>query len=374
MKHHRPHFEMHSPHWWPENEPWPPLPHRSRAMRKRFARRVGFGFFLAIFGLTAMIVLTAGLVARSLGYLRIPHPDNGFVPVMIAVFLLGTGTLLIAGRRLQSLSQPFGDMLETANRVASGDYTVRVKVQGPAEMRSLAQAFNDMISRLEATNAHRQDLMADLTHELRTPLTVIQGNIEGMLDGVYPADQVHLKSILEETNQLSRLVDDLRTLALAESGTLPLLKEPTDLALLIGETAASFRTDADAAGVALILEIPGNPPSLNLDPHRIRQVLSNLLANALRYTPSGATIRINFKMSGPVDRQEAHITIQDSGTGIPPEDLPYIFDRFYKARDSGGMGLGLSIARKLIEAHGGTIKAESLPGQGTTMRILLPND
>ena len=343
-------------------------------MRKRFARRVGFGFFLAIFGLTAMIVLTAGLVARSLGYLRIPHPDNGFVPVMIAVFLLGTGTLLIAGRRLQSLSQPFGDMLETANRVASGDYTVRVKVQGPAEMRSLAQAFNDMISRLEATNAHRQDLMADLTHELRTPLTVIQGNIEGMLDGVYPADQVHLKSILEETNQLSRLVDDLRTLALAESGTLPLLKEPTDLALLIGETAASFRTDADAAGVALILEIPGNPPSLNLDPHRIRQVLSNLLANALRYTPSGATIRINFKMSGPVDRQEAHITIQDSGTGIPPEDLPYIFDRFYKARDSGGMGLGLSIARKLIEAHGGTIKAESLPGQGTTMRILLPND
>lgn len=374
MKHHRPHFDMRSPHWWPENEPWPPLPSHSRVMRKRFARRVGFGFLLAIIGLTAVIVLITGLVARALGYIHIQHPDNNFVPAVVVVFLLGMGSLLVAGRRLRSFSRPFGDLLETANRVASGDYSVRVKVQGPVEMRSLARAFNDMISRLEATNAHRRDLMADVTHELRTPLTVIQGNIEGILDGVYPADEEHLRSILEETNQLSRLVDDLRTLALAESGTLALLKEPTDLAVLIGETAAAFRAEADAAGVDLILNMPEDIPPLDVDPRRIRQVLANLLGNALRYTPSGGNIQIRCGRSGSADHRETHITVQDSGTGIPPEDLPYIFDRFYKARDSGGMGLGLSIARKLIEAHGGTISADSPSGQGTTIRIALPED
>ena len=374
MKHHRPHFDRQRPHWWPENEPWPPLPSHSRAMRKRFARRFGFVFFLTIIGLTTIFVLGAGLIARWFGYLRIPHPENGIVPLAAAVFLLGLGTLLVAGRRLRSLSQPFGDLLETSNRVASGDYTARVKVHGPSEMRSLARAFNDMVSQLETTNTQRQDLMADLTHELRTPLTVIQGNIEGMLDGVYPADEKHLKTILEETNLLARLIDDLRTLALAESGALNLLKEPTDLVVLVGETAAAFRAEADAAGVILSIETPDAAPPLELDPNRIRQVLSNLLANALRYTPSGGSIQVRFYLTGPADHQEAQITVQDNGTGISPEDLPYIFDRFYKARGSGGMGLGLSIARKLVEAHGGTISADSQPNQGTTIRISMPID
>jgi signal transduction histidine kinase len=270
------------------------------------------------------------------------------------------------------MSRPFGDLLEKANRVANGDYSVRVNERGPSEIRSLARAFNDMVSRLEATNAQRQNFMADVTHELRTPLTIIQGNIEGMLDGVYPADEDHLTSILEETELLSRLVDDLRTLALAESGALHLAKEPTDLAVLLGETTAAFRAEADAAGVEMILETPDNAPLLDLDPGRMRQVLSNLLANALRYTPAKGSIQVDFTLTGPAEEQIARIVVEDNGAGIPPEDLPHIFDRFYKAADSGGMGLGLSIAKKVIEAHGGTINADSMPEQGTAIRIDLP--
>ena len=212
--------------------------------------------------------------------------------------------------------------------------------------------------------------LADVTHELRTPLTVIQGNLEGMLDGVYPPDPAHLTALLEETQLLARLVDDLRTLALAESGALLLKKEPVDLAVLIHETAAGFRPQADAAQVTLEVEGSGDPPLLNLDPERMRQVLHNLLANALRYTPPGGSIRLRYEILAQ-DRQ-ALITLQDSGSGIPPEDLPHIFDRFYKTRDSTGMGLGLPIARNLVEAHGGTITAQSLSGQGTRLQISLP--
>jgi len=229
-----------------------------------------------------------------------------------------------------------------------------------------------MASRLQVTDEQRRNLLADVTHELRTPLTVIQGNLEGMLDGVYAADEAHLKSLLEETQILSRLVDDLRTLALAESGALQLKKEPTDLVALIGETTAGFRAQADAAGVALGVEVMADALLLDLDPERMHEVLSNLIANALRYTPRGGIISVRLGRTHADGEQRTLVTIADSGPGITAEDLPHVFDRFYKARDSGGMGLGLSIAKHLTEAHGGTLDAESDPGQGTTMRITLP--
>ena len=236
------------------------------------------------------------------------------------------------------------------------------------ELRSLAHAFNNMAARLRITDEQRRELLADVTHELRTPLTVVQGNLEGMLDGVYPADEANLRSLLDEMNILARLVEDLRTLALAESGALQLKKEPTDLGMLVRDTAAAFLTQANEARVSLNVEPANDLPWLEMDPGRIRQVLSNLLANALRYTPAGGTISVRYWQA----EKRALFEVQDSGPGISAEELPHVFERFYKSTDSGGMGLGLAIARHLVEAHSGTIIAESEPGQGTTMRIDLP--
>ncbi len=244
--------------------------------------------------------------------------------------------------------------------------------RGPSELRALARAFNGMAERLQLTEEQRRDLMADITHELRTPLTVIQGNLEGFLDGVYSPDEARLKSLLEETQILARLVEDLRTLALAESGALQLKKEPTDLAVLLGETISAFRTQADAAGVTIDLQAMNGAEAFNLDPERIRQVLSNLIANALRYTPREGAIHVRYKIAQSEDGKYAEIIVEDTGVGIAPDVLPHIFNRFYKSRDSSGTGLGLPIARHLVEAHGGKITAESQPGQGTTMRISLP--
>jgi signal transduction histidine kinase len=226
-----------------------------------------------------------------------------------------------------------------------------------------------MAARLQASDQARRAMLADVTHELRTPLTVIQGNLEGLLDGVYPRDDAHLQPILDETRVLSRLIDDLRTLALAESGALQLQKEPTDLALLIGETVASLRAQATASGVALNTEIAPNVPMLNLDPARIRQVLENLITNALRYTSGGGKISVQLAVNS---EQSTVVTVSDTGKGIAPEELPHIFDRFYKSRDSRGTGLGLAIAKNLIAAHGGEISAQSELGKGTTIRFGLP--
>jgi signal transduction histidine kinase len=269
---------------------------------------------------------------------------------------------------LRRLVTPVNDLLKAADRVGQGDYSVRVQEKGPREVRSLARAFNTMASRLHITDEQRRNLLADVTHELRTPLTVMQGNLEGMLDGVYPADETNLRSVLEEMNNLSRLVEDLRTLALAESGALQLKKEPTDLAMLVRDTGMAFQAQMDKAGVSLTVETADDLPWLDLDPGRLRQVLSNLLANALRYTLAGGTVSIRYRQADG----QARLEVQDTGPGIPADELPHVFERFYKSADSGGMGLGLAIARHLVEAHGGTITAGSAPGTGTTMRITLP--
>jgi signal transduction histidine kinase len=334
-----------------------------------FFRRVGclFGLF-NLLGLVVLVGIIA-LLARGLGLVNFPFAPGqwqvpievGFIPFVILVLVLG-------GMGLRRLVVPLDDLLKAADRVGQGDYSVRVQEKGPREVRSLARAFNNMASRLHITDEQRRELLADVTHELRTPLTVVQGNLEGMLDGVYPADEANLRSLLEETNILARLVEDLRTLALAESGALQLKKEPTDLSMLIRDTLASFKAQVDAAGVSLTVETADDLPWLDLDPVRFRQVLSNLVANALRYTPASSMICVRYWQA----EKQALLEVQDTGPGIPADELPHVFERFYKSTDSGGMGLGLAIARHLVEAHGGTITAESAPSQGTTMRITLP--
>ncbi len=207
----------------------------------------------------------------------------------------------------------------------------------------------------------RRQLMADVAHELRTPLAILQGRIEGLIDGVYPRDDARLSGLLEETQHLSRLVEDLRTLANAEAGALDLRKELVDPADLIRDAAGSFdrRIDVDA---------PDELPLIDVDPVRVREILLNLLSNAVRHTPTAGTISIHAEMQPK--RLIIHVT--DTGSGIAPEELPRIFERFHKGRDSHGSGLGLAIARTLVLAHGGEIHVASTVGEGTTVTISLP--
>jgi signal transduction histidine kinase len=226
-----------------------------------------------------------------------------------------------------------------------------------------------MAERLQANDEQRRHLLAEVTHDLRTPLTIIQGNLEGILDGVYPRDDAQLGAILDETRLLSKLIDDLRLLALAEGGALPLRQEPADLAALIDEAAASFQPQAELGEVELVVETPPDLPELELDPVRIREVLTNLIANALRYTPPRGQVCIRCDRE---DGDRVVVSVSDTGPGIPAADLPHIFDRFYKSPDSPGAGLGLAIARNFVAAHGGEISASSEIGRGTTVRFTLP--
>jgi signal transduction histidine kinase len=235
-------------------------------------------------------------------------------------------------------------------------------------VRSLARAFNAMSARLEEIEQQRQSTLADVSHELRTPLAVIQGNVEAVLDGVYPADAEHLEPILEATRVMERLIEDLRTLSLAEAHRLVLHREPTDLDALFSDVAAGYRTQAEGAGVQLIVSVAEAVPMMDVDPARLREVVANLLANALRHTPPGGSVDLAARVTGEL----VEVTVRDTGSGMTPDELGQIFDRFYRSPDSPGSGLGLAIARDLIEAHGGAINATSAPGQGTTLRFTLP--
>ncbi len=356
----------HRPPWWPENEPWPPTRRPWRGHRSPFSRRFGclFGFFNFVG--TALFLF---LVIYALNYFGVTNfVLNSFswllIPAGVAFALFTVAVMGFAAVRMRRMSVPLDEMLAASEKVAEGDYSVRVEEKGWPETRSLVHGFNAMVEKLQASDHQRRAMLADVTHELRTPLTVIQGNVEGMLDGLYPADEGQLKSILEETQLLSRLVDDLRTLALAESGTLQVKREPTELADLIRETVIGFGSRAEAASVKLETSLAETPP-VEVDPVRVREVLQNLLANALRYSPAGGTIRVCY--------DGVSISVEDDGPGIPPADLPHVFERFYKSSDSGGMGLGLSIARVLVEAHGGTIHAENRIEGGTRISFTLPS-
>ena len=323
---------------------------------------------LVFFGL---IFATSGLaVALLSGALGVGHHRG----LALGAGVLGLGLLLVgftaAGRAFRRTAIPLSDVMEAADRVASGDYRARVQERGSGEMRRLAGSFNAMAERLSANEEQRRNLLADLTHELRTPLSVIQGNLEGMLDGLYPADQGHLEPLLEETRVISRLLDDLQTLSTAEAGALKLFPEPVDPARLAEEAVAAFRSRADANGVTLEMRAAAGLPVVEVDPVRIGEVLANILSNALRHTGSGDSVIVSI---APLTvGRKVEFTVEDTGSGIAPEALPHVFERFVKGADSRGAGLGLAIARSLIEAHGGEIPAESKPGRGTKIRFVLP--
>ncbi|MFN8535302.1 MAG: ATP-binding protein [Dehalococcoidia bacterium] len=361
------------PPWWPSSEPWPPPQPAWRHHQARFIWRAALALGLLAFLAVGGCIVAFVLAAFAFDGAPPAWPRSG-APFFFFLRFVGFGLVLLvigglaAGFLLRRVSLPVGAWLEAAGRVEAGDYSARAPESGPREVRRFAEAFNAMTARLEQTDQQRRQLLADVTHELRTPLTVIQGQIEGILDGVYPADQAHLTPILEETHVLARLIDDLRTLSHAENGVLSLQREPVDLGELANECATTLRPRADLAGVRLEVNSEGALPLIEGDPVRLREVLANVIGNALRYTTSGDRVTI------AVERANGGVTVavRDTGAGIDPAVLPRIFDRFYRSSDSSGSGLGLAIARNLVQAHGGTIAADSRPGVGTTITVTFP--
>ena len=322
-----------------------------------------------LFGSIGILLLWA--LQLLLG-LSTPDGGAGGLVRVATIVVLVAGVAAVAGgiRFARRISLPLTDLVDAAGRVEAGDYTARVEElrRGPAELRGLARAFNTMTARLETDETQRRNLLADIGHELRNPLAVVQGNLEALIDGVYPADVAHLEPILDETKVLSRLVEDLRTLSLAEAGTLTLHREPTAVGVLVDDVVEPFRIRAAGARVSLVSEVAPGLPTIDVDPIRMREVVANLVDNALRYAPGGGTVRITARSVG----ERLEIAVADDGPGIPSEILPTIFDRFAKSAESRGSGLGLAIARAIVEAHGGTIAAESPAGGGTSIRISLP--
>ena len=348
---------------------------------------------------------------------------RGFVIAGLA--LIGV-MLLLAIVFAQRISRPLRRLTAAAQALADGQRDVHVRGAPMRELDDLARAFNAMASALAQADEQRRQMTADIAHELRTPLTIIKGRLEGLQDGVYSATPDQIERLLNETALLERLIEDLRVLALAEAGQLPLYPEPLDPLDLLEDAASAFAGQAAAQGVTLRVEAPHDLPAIKADPLRMAQVLANLLTNALRYTPTSGSVTLRAELAPPLERKHlasrvrrtarelaleagrgpAHpqpaggdrrpldgrssdngeplpegsrliISVSDTGQGIAAEDLPHIFERFWRAdrsraRGSGGAGLGLAIIRQIVMAHDGSIWAESAPGQGTTISLALP--
>src|SRR5438309_10584246 len=299
------------PPWWPEGEPFPP---------QRWGRRYGPPPFIRWIGCFVLAVLLVALLAGGFigamfgceGWASYSHPSFPFFlfPILVIVLIA-----IAVGGGVRRMTRPMNNLIDAARRIESGDYSAQVPEWGSQDIRSVARAFNSMSARLKAMDEQRRSFMADVTHELRTPLSVIRGQAEAITDGVYPAHAAHLAPIMDATQTMDRLVEDLRTLVLTDAGNLVLHKEATDIGVLVHDTVESFRSQAEAAGVSMTTEIAEKLPNVEVDPARLSQVIGNLLANAIRHTPSGGSVKVAVN-SG---EQEATITVTDTGEGIPPD-------------------------------------------------------
>ena len=372
----------------PERWEHPPLsswrPEHPHSTGPRFWRHKGghlFFRFVAVFGLMAVLVL-AGMGAAGLLFSRhLWMPERAASLARLGgcglALLLPLMAVALGVTAFRGIATPLASIMEAAERVAEGDLSVRVPERGPGDFGRLAGSFNRMVAELERADQQRRNLTADVAHELRNPLHIIQGNLEGIIDRVYEPTEGHIHATLEETRLLARLVEDLRTLSLAEAGQLPLQLEQLDVSELLADVCTSFSGQAETAKVELVAQVEGGALDLTItaDVSRLDQVLSNLVANALRHTPAGGTIALSAQpRPGGV-----RVIVRDTGEGIPAVDLPYIFDRFWRgdrarSRSSGtGSGLGLAIARQFVRAHGGRIEAQSEVGHGTAFAVDLPS-
>ena len=303
--------------------------------------------------------------------------ERSFVRDTVRSLLIGlaiaVGVALLVGVVIAAgITRPLRRLTAAARGVAAGDLRARSGLAGRDELATVGAAFDDMAAGLQAQEAARRNLFADIAHELRTPVTVIEGNLQAMLDGVYDRSDETLRSTLDRAEGLHRLVEDIRDLSLADVGKLDLSIDEVSLDRVLEDAASAMRSQAQAKGVAL--ESAPSPGAALADAARLRQVLANLLDNAVRHTPSGGSIAVR---SGTQDKGTCWIEVSDTGEGIAAEDLPHIFDRFYRGTDASGRktrgsGLGLAIARALVTAMDGSLTATSTPGEGSTFQIELP--
>lgn len=276
----------------------------------------------------------------------------------------------------RSITVPIRKLGEVVDAVGAGMYGRKVEFSSRSELGKLAKAFNGMSESLAESTRLRQRLLADIVHELRTPMSVIQGNIEGMLEGVIDRSNENLSSLHEEVIYVNRMITDLRDLSLAEAGQLSLDKECTDLNALVGRALNMLEPLAGEKDILVNRQIE-KAPEIFIDPRRFNQIIYNLMTNAIRYTPAGGTIKVGTLVTPAERPQWLELGFADSGCGISPEDLPYVFDHFYRAdksrqKKSGGSGIGLAIVKRLVELHGGSVKVCSRLGEGSEFTVVLP--
>ncbi|MCH8826836.1 MAG: HAMP domain-containing protein [Chloroflexi bacterium] len=294
--------------------------------------------------------------------------------ILLAALGAGALSLIVAAVLSRQLVAPVRRLTLAARGIAEGDLSQRVQESGGDEVGQLAVTFNQMAEKLETSEADRRQLLADIAHELRNPLSTIQGNLEGMLDGVLPLEPEQIATVHDQTLLLSRLIEDLRLLSLAQAGQLPLEKDYVDVTNLVEDVVDDFKPLAESRQVSLETDLANSLPRISVDRGRMSQVLANLVSNALRYVQDSGRIRVGaVSVNGFVE-----MSVSDNGAGISEEDLPHLFERFYRvdaarSRSAGGSGLGLAIAKELVEAHGGTIRVESTLGEGSRFSFSIPS-
>jgi len=294
--------------------------------------------------------------------------------LVLALLAAGMVAVVVSLLLSRGIVAPVRILTAASRRIADGQYGKRVLTAGTDELGQLAHSFNQMAEKLEQVELMRRELLGDVSHELRTPLTAIKGSMEGLIDGILPATPETYQQIHQEADRLARLVDDLQELSRVEAGNYPLDIRPVSVSTLVHTSIKRFAAQAQAKGMELRSDLPADLPLVLADQDRISQVLTNLVGNALQYTPEGGKVTILSIRHG----DEIHISVVDTGIGIPTEHLQHLFTRFYRVDKSrsrqagGGSGIGLTIARHLVEAHGGRIRAESGgEGQGSTFTFTL---
>ncbi len=309
-----------------------------------------------------------GRFSATLGFLQ-----SVWWQFLLAGAIAAVIALVLARWLARGMTQPLRDMAEASRRMETGDYSTRVLTSTRDEVGQLATAFNRMSRELENLEASRRDLVANVSHELKTPITAIRAHLENLLDGVEQPNSQTLEIMLAQSERLGRLVEQLLDLSRLESGEVPLRREPVSLAPLVALVMSEIEVACADREVEVVSDLSDDLPTIEADSERVHQVIFNLVDNAVRFTPEGGEVRIEaHRHNGSVE-----VSVADTGVGIPADALPRLFERFYRvdparAREDGGTGIGLAIARSVVEAHGGSIRAESAPGHGSVFTFDLP--